>query len=455
MTPLSGTRRGCGVDLGALARSRRVVLVARSSLGAYYGARGVVLPVPRVERERMMRELDWISPLEVTDSHEERARQIDQAAEFGATYEHQGETHSFASLAPAALEANEQLSLELTGYSLRAAIRVALAEKLEREVLPYAPEEWLQSYPERLRGARQSAHWGIRVSDGKLIAYWDAKAGLSRLCPDDAREEAMRLRRRVKPAFDELRKSGHRFGSFVFTMPNYAPGKLRQGMKAMFERFKRCVLHAKDQDGEPLFPAIKGAIVVLEAPLGAYRDWNVHLNVILCVKGFLDFEQLRRAWYWNFEHMCWIGDAPGAFEGAFAEMIKYAVAATVAKSAEHAAAGKTRAPPMLEWTRDELLEWLRAMHGFRRTRTYGVLYGLEEPEAEDMGEIVWLGTIRWQGGRYVRRCALLDSIPEDKFSGLSPAERWRALIQALRPRELAGAGTLGDELPHLSALLTG
>jgi hypothetical protein len=403
-----------------------------------------------------MRELDWISPLEVVDSHEQRARQIDQAAEFGATYEHEGETRSFAALAPTALEANEQLSLELTGYSERAAVRAALAAKMEREVLPRAPEEWLHSYPERLRLARQSGQFGIRLDTGKPVVFWDAKAGLSRLCPDDAREEAMRLRRRVQPRVEELRASGHRMLYAVFTMPNTDAGELRDGMRAIIERFKASVLKAKDADGELLFPEIKGALVVLEAPLGASRNWNVHLNVILVIapKVFFDFGKLRQRWHWQVE-MQWISDAPGAFEGAFAELIKYAVAATVAKSAEHAAKGRTPAPPMLEWTPDELLEWLRAMHGFRRTRAYGAMYGLDEPEAEDLGAVVWIGTVSLQGGRYRHRLALLDSIPEDKFAGLAPAERWRAMIQSLMPRQLAGAGTLGDELPRLNELLTG
>lgn len=397
----------------------------------------------------------WLPEFE-PDRYQERAEAIQRAGEFGSTFTQDDETHSYASLAPVALEANEQLQLDLPGYDLRDAIRKALAEKIEHEVLPLAKREhaWLEKYPERLRLARQSAQWGIRLKDAKLIAYWDAKAGLSRLCPDDAREEAMRLRRRVRPAYDALRESGHRFGSFVFTMPNFGRGKLRHGMRRICQRFREKIIKAKDANGEPMFPAIKGAIVVLEAPLGRERDWNVHLNVILCVKGFLDFTQLRQQWRWNV-HMPrrWISDAPGAFEGAFAELIKYAVAATVSKSAEHAASGKSPAPPMLEWSGEELLEWLRAMRGFRRTRTYGVLYGLKDPEPEEIGPVVMLGTINWQGGRYVRRCTLLDSIPEDKFSGLTPRERIIAFFKSLAPGGLAGAGTMGEGAPRISELM--
>lgn len=402
-----------------------------------------------------MRETDWLSPEFVSDAYADRARAIERAGEFGATFTHEDETHSYAALAPVALEANEQLALDLPGYDLRAAIRSALADLIDREVLPLAKAEygWLEKYPQRLRLARQHAQWGIRLKDGKLIAYWDCKAGLSRLCPDDAREEAMRLRRRILPARDALRESGHRFGSFVFTMPNFKRGKLLHGMRQICTRFRERIVNAKNADGEPLFPAIKGAIVVLEAPLGAERDWNVHLNVILCVKGYLDFAQLRQVWQWNV-HMPrrWISDEPGAFEGAFAELIKYAVAATVSKSAEHAAAGTSRAPPMLEWTGSELLEWLRAMRGFRRTRTYGVLYGLKDPEPEEIGPVVMIGTMSLQRGRYVRRFTLLDSIPEDKYPGLSDRERLAAFIRALAPGGLAGAGTLGDTIPRFAAM---
>ncbi len=260
----------------------------------------------------------------------------------------------------------------------------------------------------------------------------------------------MRLRRRVLPARDDLRASGHRFLYAVFTMPNFGAGELRHGMRAIFDRFKGSILKARNDDGELLFPEIKGALAVLEAPLGCDRDWNVHLNVIMPVKGFLDFQRLRARWHWNV-HLRWISDAPGAFEGAFTELIKYAVAATVAKSAAHLVReGRRPPPPMLEWNRAELVEWLRAMHGFRRTRSYGALYGLDAPEREDHGQIVWLGTVALVRGVYRHRCTLLDSIPEDKYPGLSGVERWQALMRALAPGGLDGAGSIGEFAPHFS-----
>jgi hypothetical protein len=384
-----------------------------------------------------------VIPLELdSDRFELRCQQAAEAAEFGAVFaDASGETHSYAALAPAAAAGQEQLELLMGKYSERAAIRAALADKIERE-LPDAPEPWLQKIPERLRLARQSAQWGIRLSDGKLIAYWDNKAGLSRLCPDDAREESMRLRRRVQPTLEALQASGQRITYAVFTMPNSAAGELREGMAAIFKRFKRVVLGGD-------FPQITGALAVLEAPLGQARDWNVHLNVIFAHRGFVDWGRLRAAWHWNVEFRL-LPKSPGAIGAALAELIKYAVAATVAKSAQHADGGRSPAPPMLDWRGLELGEWLRAFHGFRRTRGYGALYGLEEPEAEEQGPIVWLGSVSLQGGRYRVRSSLVDSIPEDKLTGSSRRSVLEALMRTLAPGGIRGAGTIGAYVPAVT-----
>jgi hypothetical protein len=387
-----------------------------------------------------------LPPIELdADRFELSAQAIDQSGEFGRTYTDQdGEVHSYAALAPLALEQQTQLELELTGYTRREAIRRALADKLEREVLPIAGDKWLDGIPERLRTARQGGKLGLRLKDGKRVFCWDEKAGLARLCPDDAREEAMRLRRRVMPTAQKLRDEGHRFLYCVLTIPNSAAGELRKGMAEAFDRLKG-LLAAKNKHGEKKFPQIRGALAVLEAPLGQSRDWNVHLNVILPVKGFLDFGELRQHWHWHLGGCKWIPDAPGAFEAAMAELIKYPVAAMVEKSAEHADQAKSLAPPMLDWRPGELVEWLRAMRGFRRTRAYGALYGAKAPEAEDMGPVVWIGRISFRGGRYVADLPLLRSIPEDKSGA---ADRFEAFRRSLAPGGICGAGHLGDRIPR-------
>lgn len=401
----------------------------------------------RVEESALEELLD-----ERLDALQGRLEAIADSRVFGSVLQDElGATRSYASLMPEAFKLEEQLELDLPGYSQRAAIRQALSKKIEREVLPIYSPRWLEGVPMKLRTARRTGCFGISLATNKSIVFWDLKAGLSRLCPDDAREEAMRLRRRVQKPLEELQAAGHQLTYAVFTMPNFMAGKLREGMEAIFRRFKN-LLRARRPDGELVFPQIKGALTVLEAPLGAARDWNVHLNVILATQGFLDWKALRAAWHWNVE-LRRLPSAPGAIGGALTELIKYAVAATVAKSEEHAnrrrqfvngdnyeeknTANQERtyfAPPMLEWTPRELAEWLEAMHGFRRTRSYGVLYGLKEPEAEEVGPIAWLGTVRLEPGGYVHRLALLDSIPEDKSQpGATRRDAWAAFLRRVRP----------------------
>ena len=423
-----------------------------------------------------------------------RARSLREAARFGSTLTGEdARTRSYASLLPAALKHAEQLEREeLPGYTARALIRERLAEKIEREVLPLSTARWLERYPMRLRTARQSGSYGVTLDTGRPVVFWDAKAGLSRLCPDDAREESMRLQRRYAPTLEAWTECSrtHRLTYMVFTKPNSARGSLRAGMEKIFADLKRIVL----KSGE--FPAIKGALAVLEAPLGAARDWNVHLNVLVMHDGFVDWGKLRRLWHWNV-HMQALPRAPGAIGAALRELIKYAVAATVAKSeykgeahvgiynpdargaggdtrsgvgadigsdgqlSQHPAAGACldhsdvragdaapgrHAPPMLRWSGAEVLEWLEAFHLFRRTRSYGALYDLEAPEPEALGPVAWLGRIQWHGGRYWHRLALLDSILEDKSAlDEGPQDRrtsWQRFRHRLKLDHLAPIGEL-------------
>ena len=399
--------------------------------------------------------------------------QTQQSTEFGATFtDHNGETRSYAAWAPAALPSQEQLELGFQGHSLHEAVRLALATKIENDVLPLWGAKWIRDYIERLRNARHSGALGFNVKTEKFVRFWDTKAGLSRYCPDDAREEAMRIQRKYLPYLEAQQQAGYNIYYCVLTTPNAAAGGLLPEMKRQFKRFRQ-LLKAKFPDGSLKFPEIKGALVVQEAPLGRSRDWNVHLNVVLVVDGYLDYGKLRSWWHWDlYADKLPVGH--NAIRGALTELIKYAVAATVTKSADKAALSdrsiptaaataapcgdesgvdrseSARPPPMLEWTGSELLEWMRAMRGFRRTRSYGCLFGLTKPEREEDGPIIWLGTFssRGYGRGYDLQIPLLRSIPEDKSIGQSPAERWLALIKALKPAGVAGAGTLGDQIPR-------
>lgn len=386
--------------------------------------------------------------------------ETERSSEFGATFRHEstGEAESYAHWAPTAAEAQEQLELDLPGYSKNHHTRQRLSCVFVERALPEAHTvgrgvRYVLNCAKRLKHARWSGAVGFSLAKSKSIVFWDDKAGLARLCPDDAREEAQRLSRKVLGPLEALQESGHSLHYCVFTTPNAAPGRLRKEMAWICKRFRRLILKSKWPDGSPRFPEIKGALCVLEAPLGGRRDWNVHLNVILVVKGHLEYAKLRRYWFFDIGGCRKLAEGPGVVKGALTELIKYAVAATVAKSAQKAAAeeeggARVPPPPMLEWTGKELLEWLLAMRGFRRTRTYGCLYKLKKPEPEDLGQIVWIGRVDHNGQRYSLSSALLNSIPEDKSAGLSPQERWLALIRSLKPAGIAGAGELGATIPR-------
>lgn len=390
-----------------------------------------------------------------------RSACVEDAGRFGATLaDDSGLTRSYASFVPGALKLSEQLEQkELPGYTARASIRAALADKIEHEVFEVTRPRWLERYPLRLRTARQSGAFGVQVATGRPVVFWDSKAGLSRLCPDDAREEAMRLTRRNEPTLQRWVDSGlaHRITYAVFTIPNTAPRHLRGGMEAIFTRFKRVIA----KSGE--FPQIKGSLCVLEAPLGAARDWNVHLNVLLLHDGFVDWGKVRRLWHWNV-HLQQLPKAPGAIGSALRELIKYAVAATVSKSEEkaEAAAGDGddyyQAPPMLQWSALELAEWLHAFHGFRRTRSYGVLYNLERPQLEGLGAVAWLGRITWRAGRYWHRLVLLNSIPEDKSAlDTGPQDRrtaWQRFKHRLKLDQVGPLPPITTRLGEISEAVT-
>lgn len=401
------------------------------------------------------------------DTYAQRFQQPETSARFGELLVDPctGELRSYASLIEPTSRAAAQLELNLQHYSSRARLRHMLAQKIEREVVPVLPLPWVQKIPDKLRNARRTGTFGVSAENGRGIVLWDDKASLSRLCPDDAREEAQRLQKKYLPQVEQAWRDGCHVQYAVFTMPNFAQGELERGMVKIFNRL-RDLLKRTDADGNKVFPEIEGALAVLEAPMAWDRSWNVHLNVMLVVRGFCDYAKLRRLWHWDVEFRKLPTGDIDALKKSFRELIKYAVQTTVEKShaksgeLEHgpeagagagagsgaerddgnspAAAGarlgspdlpeepcRAAPPPMLAWAGQELAEWLLAMHGFRRTRSYGCLYGAPKPEKADLAEFVWVGFVRWRDGRYRAHVRLLDSIPEDKSGATDPLQRWK------------------------------
>lgn len=345
-----------------------------------------------------------------------RELEAEAGAAFGELFTDpaSGETLAYADLAPAALAWRDQAADKFTRYSERAQVRAAVLARLEGLPADIKAEPWFDALLERMRAARQSATIAVRLADGKRLIRWDVKTGNARLDPDDAREEAKRFNARLGPKLEELAGRGLGITYAVLTMPNAAPGELRRGNAAIFRRFARLMRRIK-QGKAPDLAGIVGAAAVLEAPLGRGRDWNVHLNVILVHRGWLDWHAFREAWHWNvqFRQVRAQRDSIGA---ALRELIKYAVQSVAEKSADKARQGTSAAPPFVEWTDAEIVEWIRAFKRFRRARTYGALFRLPKADKLDLGAFVHVAVARWSraAGRFRLRFPLLDSIPGDK-----------------------------------------
>lgn len=414
--------------------------------------------------------------------HERAARVLDREEEL-ERQEHDGCFHSLVETHPVELEkAADQLRLELTDYDGRANVRAEVARYLERVVLPAEDSPRLRRLVLKLRDARRRCWFQLDTETGSTRTLWDQKAGEPLLCPDDAREEAMRLQRRLEETIGELAQAGYRVYYGVLTIDNAAPGGLRTRIDKLWRKWQRALkARVPNKPGQRLakakrarlFPFI-GAIATLEAPLGASRTWHPHLNVIVITRGFFDWSAWWAHWGCVSE---WkpIKGGPQSVAAAFRELIKYAVRAVPEKSNAKAAArppaikqphepeprhpavvdvvppavsggegveARPSPPAMVEWTAAEWLEWWGAMKGRRRTRTYGELFGLNVDPEPATGSWVTIGRALWDGSRFCASFPLLESIPGDK-SIRRIRDRRERYFENLTPdpsrmRELAG-----------------
>lgn len=315
-----------------------------------------------------------------------------------------------------AIKSHEQVLARGEGYKKRAGVRDAIANYLEQTVIPSVFAEELFNVAAKLRKARRTFTWGTRP-DGEIMMVWDDKSGLVRLDPDEAREETRRLAERYIPALMAFARAGYGLHYCVFTMPNFAPDKLALGKKKLYKRFVN--LLRKRLNKAPMFPELMGALVVQEDPLSADGTWNVHLNVVLVTKETFHpglYKKLRRAWHWNVE-LKPLKAGAGDLARTFNELIKYSTQAVPEKAADKASRGATRAPAMTEWSAAQFWEWWQAQKGFRRTRTYGCLYGNKVLKPEPLG----LDDVTWHGTGYCGKWSfsaqaplLIDLIPGDK-----------------------------------------
>lgn len=316
-----------------------------------------------------------------------------------------------------------QLALELVdelehkrgpGILERARVRQSLALYLRHEVAPWArrnrePDtlEYLE-LADRLEHARPWGVYGIDPYDDSLVTEWANRAGLVKLCPDDAREEAARVSAKYVPMLEALQEAGFEVQFAVFTIPNVPRWHLGAGMDAIFSRFRNEILYARTDgriarsidDPKRRFPELRGALAVLEAPLSASGDWNVHLNVIMVFDRRPDWRDYREAWAANVEFR---RVPTGASSAALRELVKYPLKAIAQKSAEKARPRRDKrtgrvleaAPPTIQWAPDAFVEWWRAHKGFRRTRSWGCLYAGNVPDAPERSrdKVEWLGKV--------------------------------------------------------------
>lgn len=257
---------------------------------------------------------------------------------------------------------------------------------MRRRTLPAA--EVLRDLAQRLYFCRQGGPFG--VADGELVVAWDDKCGHKKLCPDEARQESQRLEEKLAYHIYAAGRGGH-VHKGVLTLPNYPPGRLAEGMRYMMKRFRDRLIRSKRL-------GIEGALVILEAPLSARGDWNIHLNFVLLTKRWLSYRELRKVWGYDVHVRKHSDFSERGLHKLFSELVKYALKSVSDKSLD--ARHCDDAPPLIEWAPELFVEWYAAHHPFRRTRTYGSLFRVPAPERKAPQPVAWIGRLEYRGGKY-------------------------------------------------------
>lgn len=297
---------------------------------------------------------------------------------------------------------------------------------VDRELLDWADSE---------ARCHVEGSWGIDGDAGRVRMHWDHKCGNSHLCQWEIRQEQARLAKRYADVIARWSEASplHRVFYAVFTVPNVAPGRLIDGKEGAWSRW--CAWHDATQPvtddarkrygygprkrAMPAWRAVDGrtdgicgALVSQEDPLSKHRDWNIHQNAVLLVRGPFDFEQVRATWGYDVElrqvdsprEIERHGGLAAAIAAQIAEVLKY-----IAKGA----AGETGG--FREWGPELFREWYHAQKGRRRVRSYGALNGIKDEDESEGDQTFWCGSIWWQGGSY--RVGLVS---DDKFLCWAP-----------------------------------
>jgi len=301
-------------------------------------------------------------------------------------------------------ERDDQGALSI--YERHRIIERQLADFYYYVVAPYAESAQrldlgneLRSIAMKLYECRTSGPFGIGLH-GRPVIAWEKKCGCSKLCPDESRHEAQRLYDRYADAISEHEKKGGRIYKVWPTLPNYPLGRLGEGKRHIFKRWRDKIVRAR-HNKKNRFPHA-GSLMIQEDPLSAAGDWNVHLNGIVCADGWLSYADMREAWGCNIEireHKLPLGAEQRAksLRNLFNEMVKYPVIPVAQKSGDK---HHTNAPALTNWSPSDVLEWHQANKRFRRTRAYGFLHGIGKPDRPSVTPHHWLGRVDWRPEGY-------------------------------------------------------
>lgn len=327
-----------------------------------------------------------------------------------------------------------EASKDLEGYLARRELEDDIAFYLESHGIYY-------DLAQKLRACRRSGALGVRQDrKGEIerVIAWDSKCGQTRLCPDEAREEQMRLAERYVPVIEKWKneKRGRQVQYCVLTWPNIEPGRLEWAKREMYKQLSAWLKRKPCE-------SVKGALCVQEDPLSSSGDWNVHINLVLLVDGRFDWGSARADWYKHTRALFASHEgAQAAFGGDFQvhfqdvtkgnlvkavlELVKYAAkhvtggrrAAYGGPGSVEASSGgqgeRAPAPGLLEWPPERFSEWWEAGLGFRRTRSYGELFKVKKPKPEPLEGVEWVGRVTFdhEAGAYrVRVGGFIDLIP--------------------------------------------
>jgi hypothetical protein len=358
-----------------------------------------------------------------------------------------------------ALEYHTQLEGKREMWLDHARVRAAVANYLEHSVYPdWGNIEYLQ-LANKLRDARPFAFWGVDPFEDadRPAVQWTNRAGLVKLCPDDAREDQQRAINLYTDRLVELGEDGFEIRFAVFTMPNAAQWHLAAAIDATFKRFRNEIVYGRTDGkiarriGDPMrrFPNLIGAWACLETPLSARyawdraNAWNVHLNALLVFKpdpehpkGWPDYRSIYDAWGARIHWQDVQGGSADATRAAIRELVKYPLKAVTLKTLEKASSGNTAAPALIEWPPEYFVEWWQAHKGLRRARSWGALYanGWPRPERRDPDACDWIGRIKLT----VAGCDISRPLPDymatrDRHRDLTEWRRqWAADTESMR-----------------------